>query len=111
MSGLANYDGAPFRGVPFLESDQDDEDIRFYNNTGATLTNGLVKIVSTMVDITDASNPILSPILVACSTMATGVQIAVVNDPAGSVADKTWGTARIRGCVKASVNGDTVDVA
>jgi hypothetical protein len=108
---LANYDGAPFRGIPYLEGDQDDVYIRFYNN-GSVLTNGDVKTISTMVDITDSSNPILSPILVAVSTMATAsVLIAVVDDPSGTVAASTWGIAKIRGCVKASVNGDTSDVA
>ena len=110
MSGLANYDGEPFRGIPYLEGDQDDKWIRFYNN-GSVLTNGDVKTVSTLVDITDATNPILSPILIAISTMATAsVLIAVVDDPNGTVAASTWGYAKIRGCVKASVNGDTSDV-
>lgn len=104
----ANYDGAAFRGIPYRDGNQDDEFIRFYNNTGGTLTNGDVKTVSTMVDITDADNPVLSPILVAVSTMATAsVLIAVVNDPTGTVLNGAWGDAQIRGCVKANVLGTT----
>jgi hypothetical protein len=104
----ANYDGAPFRGIPYLEGDQDDVYIRFYNNTGNTLTNGDVKTISTLVDITDSSNPILSPILVAVSTMATAsVLFAVVDDPNGTVADGKWGQAKVRGCVKANTLGTT----
>jgi hypothetical protein len=112
MAGLANYDNEPFRGIPYLEGDQDEEWIRFYNNSGVTYTNGDVKTISTLVDITDSTNPILKPILIAVSTMATAsVLIAVVDDPAGTVVDGAWGYAKIRGCVKASVNGDTNDVA
>jgi hypothetical protein len=108
---LANYDGAPFRGIPYLQGDQEDEYIRFYNNTGGTLTNGDLKTVSTLVDITDSSNPILSPILVAVSTMAAeSVLLAVVDDPAGTVANGAWGQAKIRGCVKANTLG-TTDIA
>jgi len=111
MSGLANYDNAPFRGIPYLKGDQEDEYIRFYNNTGTTLTNGDVKTVSTLVDITDSSNPILKPILVAVSTMATAsVLIAVVQDPAATVADGAWGYAQIRGVCQAKTLG-TTDIA
>jgi len=108
---IANYDGAAFRGIPYLVGDQDSVFIRFYNNTGGTLTNGDVKTISTLVDITDSDNPILKPILVAVSTMATAsVLIAVVQDSAGTVADGAWGTAQIRGCVKANTLG-TTDIA
>jgi hypothetical protein len=108
---LDNYDEEPFRGIPYLSGNGDDLYIRFYNNT-TVMTNGDVKTVSTMVDITDADNPILRPILVACSTMATAsVLVAVVDDPKGTVAADTWGTAIIRGCVKAKVDGDTNNVA
>lgn len=107
----SNYDGEPFRGIPYLQGNQEDEFVRFYNNTGGTLTNGDVKTISTLVDITDADNPILSPILVAVSTMATAsVLIAVVNDPTGTVLDGKWGYAQIRGCVQAQVLG-TTDIA
>lgn len=108
---LANYDNAPFRGIPYQGGNQDDVYIRFYNNTGGTLTNGDVKTVSTLVDITDSDNPILKPILVAVSTMATAsVLFAVVDDPAGTVADGVWGTAKVRGVVKANTLG-TTDIA
>ena len=111
MSGIANYDGEAFRGIPYLEGDQDSVDIRFYNNTGSTVTNGGIYTVSTLVDITDATNPILSPILVAVSTMAAAsVLIAVVNDPSGTVLDKHWGQARVRGVVKAQCYGGTAIV-
>lgn len=105
---LANYDDAPFRGIPYQGGNQDDVYIRFYNNTGGTLTNGDLKTVSTLVDITDSSNPILKPILVAVSTMATAsVLFAVVDDSNGTVANATWGTAKVRGCVKANTLGTT----
>jgi len=105
---LANYDGAAFRGIPYLEGNQDDKWIRFYNNTASAMTNGAIYAVSTTVDITDASNPILSPTLVAVSTMASGgVQICVIDDPSGSVAAYSWGQAKVRGCVKAQCFGTT----
>lgn len=108
MSGISNYEGEPFRGIPYLEGDQDNEYIRFYNNTGTTLTNGDIKNITTLVDITDSSNPILKPILIAVATNAAATTlIAVVNDPAGTVADSTWGQAQIRGCVKAQCLGTT----
>jgi hypothetical protein len=104
---LAQYDEAPFRGIPYLEGNQDDVYIRFYNNS-TVMTNGDVKTVSTLVDITDATEPILRPILVAVSTMATAsVLLAVVDDPSGTVAANTWGRAKIRGCVKANTLGTT----
>jgi len=103
----ANYDGASLRGIPYLEGNQDDVYIRFYNNS-TVMTNGDIFTVTTLVDITDSDNPILKPILVAVSTMATkSVLIAVVDDPSGTVAASTWGTAKIRGCVKAYCYGDT----
>lgn len=108
MSGLANYDGAAFRGIPYLEGDQDKVQIRFYNHTASAMTNGDVYTVSTSVDITDADNPILKPILVAVSTMTTAsVLIAVVDNPTGTVAAYSWGYATVRGCVKANCYGDT----
>jgi hypothetical protein len=104
---LSDYDGEPFRGIPYLSGNGDDVYIRFYNNS-TVMTNGDVKTVSTLVDITDADNPILKPILVAISTMATAsVLVAVVDDPSGTVAADSWGTAKIRGCVKANTLGTT----
>jgi len=106
----ANYDGAAFRGIPYLEGNQDDQWIRFYNHS-TVMTNGDVFTPSTLVDITDASNPILKPILVAVSTMATAsVLIAIVDDPTGTVAAGAWGYAKIRGCVKANCYGSSAIV-
>lgn len=103
----ANYDGAAFRGIPYREGNQDDKWIRFYNHSTAK-TNGEIFTVSTQVDITDTDNPILSPILVAVSTMTTAsVLIAVVDDPSGTVAAGAWGDAKVRGCVKAYCYGGT----
>lgn len=108
MSGLANYDKEPLRGIPYLEGNQDDKWIRFYNNTASAMTNGDIYTISTSVDITDTSNPILAPILVAVSTTsAGGVVIAVVDDPSGTVAAYAYGMAKIRGCIKANCFGTT----
>jgi hypothetical protein len=105
---LSNYDQEPFRGIPYLEGNQDDKWIRFYNHTSSAMTNGAVYTFSTRVDYTDSTAPILQPILVACSSIATpGIQVCVVDDPAGSVAAYAWGLAKIRGCVKAMCYGDT----
>jgi hypothetical protein len=72
------------------------------------MTNGDVFTPSTLVDITVAAAPVLKPILVAVSTMATAsVLIAVVDDPSGSVAAGAWGYAKVRGCVKAQCYGGT----
>jgi hypothetical protein len=72
------------------------------------MTNGDIFTVSTKVDITDADSPILTPILVAVSTMAAAsVLIAVVDSPTGTVPADTWGDAKIRGCVKAQCYGGT----
>jgi hypothetical protein len=107
---LAKYDNEPFRGIPYQES-SDDVWIQFYNDT-TVMTNGDIKAVSTTVDYTDTSNPILKATMVAVSQIAApGVIIAVVDDPRGTVPASTWGRAKIRGCVKASVSGDAVDVA
>jgi hypothetical protein len=104
---LANYDDAAFRGIPYLEGNQDDKWIRFYNHS-TVMTNGDIFTPSTLVDITDTAAPILKPILVAVSTMATAsVLIAVVDDPSGSVAAGAWGYAKVRGCVKAQCYGGT----
>lgn len=104
---LTNYRDEPLTGIPYIYGG-DDISIQFYNNTGGTLTNGDIKTVSTLVDITDASYPIMKPILVAVSTMAAAsVQIAVVNDPSGTVANGAWGQATIRGVVQAQCNGGT----
>jgi hypothetical protein len=106
---LAKYQESAFAGIPYLKGG-DDEYIQFYNNT-TVMTNGDVKCISTMVDYTDADNPILRPILVAVTTKASpGVMIAVVDDPSGTVAASTWGRAKIRGCVKANVDGGTTDI-
>jgi hypothetical protein len=105
---LNNYDGEPFRGIPEESGDGDSKWIRFYNHTASTMTNGDIFTPTTSVDITDTTAPILSPILVAVSTMATAaVLIAVVDDPKGSVAAYTYGYAKVRGCVKAYCYGDT----
>jgi hypothetical protein len=107
MAGLANYDGEPFRGIPYLDGNQDEKWIRFYNNS-TVMTNGDIFTPSTLVDITDSTNPILKPILVAVSTMATAsVLVAVVDDPSGTVAAGAWGYAKVRGCVKAKCFGTT----
>ena len=108
MSGLANYDKEPFRGIPYLDGNQDDKWIRFYNHTASAMTNGDIYTPTTSVDITDSTNPILAPILVAVSTMATAsVLIAVVDDPSGTVAAYSYGMAKVRGCVKAYCFGTT----
>lgn len=105
---LANYDGEPFRGIPRESGDGVNEWIRFYNHTASAMTNGDIFTPTTSVDITDTTAPILSPILVAVSTMTTAsVLIAVVDDPLGTVAAYSWGYAKIRGCVKAYCYGDT----
>jgi hypothetical protein len=105
---LANYDGEPFRGIPYLTGDGDKLQIRVYNHTASDYTNGDIYTPSTSVDITDTSNPILAPILVAVSTMATAsVLIAVVDDPSGTIAAYSYGYATVRGCVKAYCYGDT----
>lgn len=103
---LPNYDDEPFRGIPHLSGNGEEEFIRFYNNTGGALTAGTIKLVSTMVDITDSSNPILSPILIAPATNAAQMNIvAVVSDT--SVANGAWGNAKIRGFIQALCNGGT----
>jgi hypothetical protein len=103
----ANYDEAAFRGIPYLCGDQDKVQVRFYNHS-TVMTNGDVFTLTTEVDITDSSNPILRPILVAASTMATAsVLIAVVDDPSGTVAAGAWGYCTVRGCVKANSYGGT----
>ena len=108
MAGIANYEGAALRGIPYPDGNQDDQYIRFYNHTATVMTNRDIYTISTSTDITDTAAPILSPILVAVSTMATAsVQIAVVDDPSGTVAAYAWGRAKIRGCVKAYCYGDT----
>jgi hypothetical protein len=106
---LAKYDNEPFRGIPYQES-SDDIYIQFYNDT-TVMTNGDIKAVSTTVDYTDTSNPILKATMVAVSTIAApGVIIVVVDDPRGTVPASSWGRAKVRGCVKAYVDGDSNDV-
>jgi hypothetical protein len=86
-------------------------DIIFYNDTGGTLTNGIVKMLSFEVAANAAGDPVLYPIVKTAQTEAVAVvEIVVVNDPNGSVADATWGLARKKGVVQANCDG-TADIA
>jgi hypothetical protein len=105
---LANYDNEAFRGIPYQEGDQDKVRVRIYNNSGGDLTNGAVKLLSTMVDITDSDNPILRGIPIAPATnAAVKNQVIVIDDPSGGIVDGEWGYATLRGMVQALCYGDT----
>lgn len=84
-------------------------DMYFYNDTGAALSAGYIGMLSWQVVANAAGNPVLYPILKTPQTEAVAVvQLAVVLD--ASVADATWGIARIYGEVNAKCDG-TTDIA
>jgi len=85
--------------------------IKIYNNTGSALTNGYPYVLSTKVVATDTDNPVFTFVPVVAAQMAddTNQIIVIDNTPLGlgTIADSTYGFAKIGGEVLAYCNGAT----
>jgi len=75
-----------------------------YNDAGAAVTNGDIKLLSFKV-----SSGVLQPVLIAPATNTTvGNQVVVVDNSIvglGTIADATWGFVKVSGYVLADVDG------
>lgn len=84
--------------------------VAIYNNTGAALSNGAIKVLSYIV-----TSGALFPVPVAPATETTESNLVIVIDGSpineSTLADAAWGFAKFLGVVNCSVDGDTVDVA
>ena len=98
----------PYQGAPSVNPNGT-IDIYFYNDTGAALADGYIGMLSWELVANADSEPVLYPILKTPQTEGVAVvQLAVVNGNAdASVADATWGLARIYGEVNAKCDGTT----
>jgi hypothetical protein len=83
--------------------------------SSGALTNGAIKVIQTVVDYTDSSNPILHLTPNAPATETTESQIVGVvdNSPLGlaTIPAGTYGFVKVRGEVSALCDGGTTDIA
>lgn len=102
---IPNYQAAPYTDP------NRDEHILLYNNTGSAISNGAIYEIAFYVAANSDGDPVVYTVPVAPATEAVAVvEVVVVDDPSGSIADSAWGLACKAGPVQALCNGGT-DIA